>query len=57
MEVLNDKEGGNELLIKAKEATSVKMNMDISANVEDGNNSLQDGCPLVYLSGENDRLG
>jgi hypothetical protein len=44
-------------LIKAKEATSVKMNMDISANVEDGNNSLQDGCPLVYLSGENDRLG
>lgn len=29
IEILNDKEGGNELLVKAKEATSVKNNFDI----------------------------
>lgn len=35
IEILNDKEGGNECLIKAKEATSIKANYDLGGNSED----------------------
>eukprot|EP00347_Sterkiella_histriomuscorum_P005463 403356519 len=62
IEVLNDKEGGNELLLKAKESSQIKSNFDIGGNADDiivGGMGLnqQDGSPLIYLSGENDRLG
>jgi hypothetical protein len=41
IEVLNDKEGGNELLVKAKEATSIKVNFDFGSNADDlANGSL-----------------
>lgn len=62
IEVLNDKDGGNELLIKAKESAQLKSNFEIGANTDDlvaGSIGLnqQDGSPLIYISGETDRLG
>ena len=35
IEVLNDKDGGNELLIKAKESAQLKSNFDIGTNADD----------------------
>jgi hypothetical protein len=60
IEVLNDKEAGNEQMIKAKEAANMKGNFEMGAmgNQEsDVNAYAQDGTPCVYISGETDRLG
>lgn len=65
IEVVNDKEAGNELLQKAKDSSQIRTNFDVQGN---GGNiaddmgggmgmNLQDGSPLVYISGENDRMG
>jgi len=54
IEVVNDKETGNELLKNAKESSKLRVDMgggDISGG------GMQDGSPLVYLSGETDRMG
>ena len=60
IEVLNDKDGGNELLQKAKDASTIKANFEMNGN-EDMAGGLganqQDGSPIIYISGENDRLG
>ena len=68
IEVVNDKESGNELLLKAKDNNGqTRVNFDVSGgNVMGGAGgggdeitigNLQDGSPLIYISGENDRIG
>ena len=61
IEVLNDKETGNEQMIKAKEAANMRTNFEFNnaaANQDsDVNSYAQDGTPCVYISGEQDRLG
>jgi hypothetical protein len=62
IEVLNDKETGNEQMIKAKEAANSRANFEFGAggmkgNESDVNSYSQDGTPCIYISGEQDRLG
>lgn len=59
MEILNDKEAGNEQMMKAKEAANVRTNFDGNNHGQetDVNGYAQDGTPCVYISGEADRLG
>lgn len=59
IEVLNDKESGNEQMLKAKEAASMRTNFEVNGgNAEnDVNTYAQDGTPCIYISGESDRLG
>ncbi len=60
IEVVNDKEAGNELLLKAKDNSQIKANLEFpgGSGMDDmGGMNLQDGSPLVYISGENDRMG
>lgn len=60
IEVLNDKETGNEQMIKAKEAANMRTNFDFSGagkQDSDVNSYAQDGTPCIYISGEQDRLG
>ena len=60
IEVLNDKETGNEQMIKAKEAANMRINLDFTGGGKqdsDVNSYAQDGTPCVYISGEQDRLG
>jgi hypothetical protein len=55
IEILNDKKGGNELLLRAKDAAMVKANFEINnfqEDVNDVNNYAQDGTPCIYISGE-----
>ena len=55
IEVLNDKESGNEQMIKAKEAANMRVNFEFNHANEDYsdlNNYSQDGTPCVYISGE-----
>lgn len=53
IEVVNDKETGNEILKSAKDSSKIRVDMggDIAGS------GMQDGSPLVYLSGESDRMG
>jgi len=62
IEVLNDKETGNEQMIKAKEAANLRVNFEFNsaaaANQDsDVNSYAQDGTPCIYISGEQERLG
>ena len=61
IEILNDKELGNEQLQKAKEAAvSRVVNFDFNNMHEDSSDMstfAPDGSPCVYISGEQDRLG
>lgn len=61
IEILNDKETGNEQMAKAKEAANMRTNFDFAGGglkqEGDINQYAQDGTPCVYISGENDRLG
>ena len=60
IEVLNDKESGNEQLMKAKEAANMRVNFDFNngnENMGDLNAYASDGTPCVYLCGEQERLG
>lgn len=57
IEILNDKEGGNELLQKAKDTTAMKANYEIDLNDDGLGSASQDGSPLIYISGENDLMG
>jgi hypothetical protein len=60
IDVLNDKETGNEQMIKAKEAANSRANFEVGAGMKqdsDVNSYSQDGTPCVYISGEQDRLG
>jgi hypothetical protein len=60
IEILNDKELGNELLMKAKEAAVVRANYDYNNFDEESSDMSSfshDGTPCVYVSGEQDKLG
>lgn len=60
IEVLNDKETGNEQMIKAKEAANLRVNFEfnnVNEDYTDLNNYAQDGTPCIYISGEQERLG
>ena len=60
IEILNDRETGSELLIKAKEAANLRGGFDATAGIQDANdvsNYVQDGTPCIYISGEIDNLG
>ena len=60
IEILNDKEMGNEQLVKAKEAAIQRINFDFNNLHEDASDMstyAADGSPCVYISGEQDRLG
>ena len=61
IEVLNDKETGNEQMIKAKEAANMRSNFEFSgagaSQDSDVNSYAQDGTPCIYISGEQERLG
>ncbi len=48
LEILNDREAGNELLQKAKEGSLMKT----VAEVGDSASSSTDGTPIVYICGE-----
>ena len=61
IEVLNDKETGNEQMIKAKEAANLRVNFEFNNAAmnqdNDVNSYAQDGTPCIYISGETERLG
>ena len=60
IEVLNDKETGNEQMAKAKEAANLRVNFEFNNANEDYtdlNNYAADGTPCIYISGETERLG
>jgi hypothetical protein len=62
IEVLNDKETGNEQMVKAKEAANLRVNFEFngasSGNQDsDVNSYAQDGTPCIYISGEQEHLG
>jgi len=60
IEVLNDKEQGNEQMLKAKDAANIRVNFEFNGGNEDFsdlNNYAQDGIPCIYISGESERLG
>ena len=60
IEVLNDKETGNEQMLKAKEAANLRGNFEFQGGLNqdsDVNSYAQDGTPCIYISGETDRLG
>lgn len=59
-EILNDKEGGNELLMRAKDAALVKANIDctnLHDDMTDINNYAPDGTPCLYISGDSEKIG
>jgi hypothetical protein len=60
IEILNDKETGNEQMLKAKEAANLRVNFEfnnMNDDFSDLNNYAQDGTPCIYISGEQERLG
>jgi len=61
IEVLNDKETGNEQMVKAKEAANLRVNFEFNSGAanqdSDVNSYAQDGTPCIYISGEQERLG
>ena len=60
IEVLNDKETGNEWMQKAKEAANVRSNFEFNNGGDDFmdiSNYATDGTPCIYISGETERLG
>mmetsp|Transcript_20725 Transcript_20725/g.19767 ORF Transcript_20725/g.19767 Transcript_20725/m.19767 type:complete len:216 (-) Transcript_20725:472-1119(-) len=60
IEILNDKEQGNEQMMKAKEAANLRVNFEFNNANEDYsdlNNYALDGTPCIYISGEQERLG
>lgn len=60
MDVLNDKETGNEFLVKAREASNMKVNFEYNSMNEDFtdlNNYAADGTPCIYISGEQEKIG
>ena len=57
IEILNDKEGGQDLMTRAKDAINAKMNYFEGNNISDENDisSLSsNGTACMYISGEND---
>ncbi len=57
IEVLNDKETGNEQMVKAKEAANLRVNFEFNGGGagnqdSDVNSYAQDGTPCIYISGE-----
>jgi hypothetical protein len=55
IDILNDKELGNEQLQKAKEAAVARVNFDFNNMHEDSSDMSSfapDGSPCVYISGE-----
>ncbi len=60
IEILNDKELGNEQLAKAKETAVHRANFDFNNINEEGTDMASfapDGTPCVYVSGETEKLG
>ena len=60
IEVLNDKESGNEQMMKAKEATNLRVNFELhngNEDFSDMNNVASDGTPCIYVAGESEKLG
>eukprot|EP00347_Sterkiella_histriomuscorum_P000937 403373955 len=60
IEILNDKETGNEQMVKAKEAANLRVNFEfnnVNEDFSDLNNYAQDGTPCIYISGEQERIG
>ena len=58
-DIVNDKEAGNEQMLKAKEAANMRGNFELGGIKQetDINAYASDGTPCIYISGETDRLG
>lgn len=60
IDVLNDKETGNEQMIKAKESANLRVNYEfnnVNEDFADLSSFAQDGTPCIYISGEQEKLG
>jgi PAS domain S-box-containing protein len=61
IEILNDREGGQDLLSRAKEATNIKQNFYDVNNMNDDMNDIgsmsTNGTPCIYVTGDNDKIG
>jgi hypothetical protein len=58
---LNDKDGGSDLMARAKDASNVKMNLfdgnNIGEDLGDINALSTNGTPCIYVTGEGDKIG
>ena len=61
IDILNDKEGGQDLLSRAKDATNIKQNYydanTMHEDLSDMNAITQNGTPCIYVTGDNDKIG
>ena len=61
IEILNDKEGGQDLLSRAKDAANIKQNYFDAGNMHDDMNDMSamssNGTPCIYVTGESDKIG
>jgi PAS domain S-box-containing protein len=61
IEILNDKEGGQDLLSRAKDATNIKQNYYDANNMHEDLSDISaisaNGTPCIYVTGENDKIG
>jgi hypothetical protein len=61
IEILNDKEGGQDLLSRAKDASNIKQNYFDAGNLHDDMNDISsmstNGTPCIYVAGEPDKIG
>ena len=60
IEILNDKEGGAELLLRAKESQNTKQGFEgnnMNEDMNDINLVSTNGTPCIYVSGESDKTG
>lgn len=63
IEIMNDKDHGNEQLLKAKEMSISRLGNQLDnfnadgGGMEDFSNVSNDGSPCVFISGESERLG
>jgi len=61
IEILNDKEGGQDLLSRAKDAANIKQNYFDAGNMHDDMNDMSamssNGTPCIYVTGETDKIG
>ena len=61
IEIFNDKEGGQDLLSRAKDAANIKQNYFDAGNLHDDMNDISamstNGTPCIYVTGEADKIG
>ena len=61
IEILNDKEGGQDLLTRAKDAANIKQNYFDAGSMHDDMNDISamstNGTPCIYVTGDVDKIG